>query len=110
MVDGFQVDLNALVAAANGVNGVINDLQNNKVSDIGGHDTDYGDDDLAGTMSDFCERWEIGVEHLTNDAKEVAQRLALSAVAYAKAEKTVVAHLAGVMKSATGTDPAASQW
>jgi len=110
MSGGFEVDLHALVQAAEGVNGTISDLQNNKVSDIGGSAADYGDGDLAGTVSDFCARWEIGVEHLTNDAKEVASRLLLSAQAYAKAEKTIIAQLTGVFQNPAGTDPAASQW
>ena len=100
----------ALVQASEGVNGAMSDLQNNKVSGIGGPAADYGDDDLAGTVSDYCGRWEIGVEHLVNDAKEVASRLSLSAATYATAEKTVIAHLTGILQSRTGTDPAASKW
>jgi hypothetical protein len=110
MSGGFEVDLRALVEAAEGVNGTMVDLQDDKVSDIGGSAVDYGDGDLAGTVSDFCARWEIGVEHLTNDAQQVANRLVLSAAAYAKAERTVVADLAGILQSRTGSDPAAPQW
>ena len=58
----------------------------------------------------FCGRWEIGIEHLANDAQQVANRLFWSAQAYAKAENTVIAHLKGILQSRTGTDPAASQW
>jgi hypothetical protein len=110
MSGGFSVDLGALVQAAEGINGAMSDLQNNKVSDIGGSGADYGDDELAATVSDFCGRWEIGVENLTNDAREVANRLSLSVTAYAKAEKTVIAHLTGILQSRTGADPAAPQW
>jgi hypothetical protein len=110
MSGGFEVDFHALVEAAEGVNGTMVDLQNNKVSAIGGSAVDYGDGDLAGTVSDFCARWEIGVQHLTNDAQQVANRLYLSAQAYAKAENTVIAHINGILQSRTGTDPAASQW
>ena len=110
MSGGFKVDLGALVHAAVGVNGTISDLQNNKVSDIGGADASYGDDDLAATVSDFCARWEIGVQNLANDAQQVANRLYLSAVNYAKAEKKIIANLQGTLQSRTGTDPAASQW
>jgi hypothetical protein len=110
MSGGFEVDLHALVEAAEGVNGTMADLQDNKVSDIGGSAVDFGDGDLAGTVSDFCARWEIGVEHLTSDAQQVANRLYLSAQAYAKAENTVIAQVKGILESRTGTDPAASQW
>jgi len=110
MSGGFEVDLRALVEAAEGVSGTMADLQNNKVSGIGGSTVDYGDGDLAGTVSDFCARWEIGVEHLANDAQQVANRLILSAAAYAKAEHAIIAHLTGILQSRAGTDPAASQW
>ena len=110
MSGGFKVDLGALVRASEGVNGTISDLQNNKVSDIGGPGADYGDDALAAVVSDFCARWEIGVEHLTQDASEVASRLTQSAEAYAKAENKNVSMISGMFQRRSGTDPAASSW
>jgi hypothetical protein len=109
MSEGFEVDLTALVKAADGVNGTITALANKKVSDIGAAAADYGNDALAGTCSDFCSRWEIGVENLTKDASQVAGRLVLCALAYAKAEKKVIAQLSGTMQG-KGTDPAAKSW
>ena len=53
MSGGFKVDLGALVRAAVGVNGTISDLQNHKVSDIGGADASYGADDLSATVSNL---------------------------------------------------------
>lgn len=105
---GFEVDLTSLVRAAEGVNGVISDMHGNKVSDIGGPGADYGDDDLAGVISGFCSRWEIGVANLTKDASEVASRLAKTAEAYAKAENTNVNMISGIMLRTSGPDPAAS--
>jgi uncharacterized protein YjbI with pentapeptide repeats len=81
MSAGFQVDLGALVQASEGVNGVMSDLQNNKVSDIGGSAADFGDGDLAATVSDFCGRWEIGVENfdyfdtIPADSRPIASQL-----------------------------------
>jgi hypothetical protein len=109
MSDGFAVDIGALVDAAKGINGTIADLQNNKVSDIGGSQADYGDADLASTVADFCGRWEIGVQNLANDASQVASRLALSAAAYARAEQKNIALISGILRS-SGGDPAAPQW
>jgi hypothetical protein len=106
--DGFEVDLTSLVRAAKGVNGVISDMQHNKVSDIGSPGADYGDGDLASVMSSFCDRWEIGVENLTRDASEVAGRLTKSAEAYATAEHTNVKLVCGIMLRRSGADPAAS--
>lgn len=110
MPDGFEVDLTSLVRAAEGVNGVITDMQHSKVADIGGPGADYGDGDLASVMADFCARWEFGVEHLTKNANQVGGRLMLSALAYAQAEHTNVGMISGILRQRAGTDPAASSW
>ncbi|HEY1701603.1 MAG TPA: hypothetical protein VGG75_18000 [Trebonia sp.] len=110
MSGGFEVDLTSLVHAAEGVNGVIADMEYGKVSGIGGPGADYGSGDLSSVMSDFCARWEIGVEHLTTDASEVAGRLTQSAEAYAKAEDKNVSMISGIFQRRSGADPAASSW
>jgi hypothetical protein len=110
MSGGFEVDLTSLVRAVEGVNGVISDMRSNKVSDIGGPAADYGDGDLAGVISGFCSRWEIGVANLTKDASEVASRLTKSAEAYAKAEHANVRMISGIALRDSGADPAASSW
>lgn len=110
MSGGFKVNLTALVEAAEGVNGAIAAMANSKVSDIGASQASYGNENLAGTVSDFCSRWETGVQNLTTDVNQVASRLAFCAVAYAKAEKKNVAAISGIMQRRSGTDPAASQW
>lgn len=107
MSGGFEVDLTSLARAADGVNGVIDDMQHSKVSGIG---ADYGNGDLAGVMGDFCSRWEIGVEHLTKDASEVASRLTQSAETYARAEHANVHMISGILQRGSGADPAASSW
>jgi hypothetical protein len=110
MSDGFEVDLDALRKASEGVNDVLLDLQSEKVSDIGGKKADYGHDCLAGVVSDFCGRWEIGVEHLAKDTQEIAVRLSLSAQAYAKVERALTGRITGMLQRPTGADPAAAQW
>jgi hypothetical protein len=109
MSGGFMVDLSALVKAAEGVNGTIAVVSADKVSGIAGSEASYGNDTLGSTVSDFCSRWQIGVQNLTTDANQIASRLALSAVAYAKAEKKNVAAISGIYRG-RGADPAASQW
>lgn len=109
MSSGFMVDLTALVDAAKGVNGTVAAISSDKVSGIGGSQASYGNDTLGSTVSDFCSRWQTGVQNLATDASQVASRLALSAVAYAKAEKKNVADISGIFRG-SGTDPAASKW
>lgn len=110
MSNGFKVDITALVKAAEGVNGTIADISSDKVSGICGDQSSYGNGNLAGTCSDFCSRWQIGVQSLVTDVSQVATRLALSAVAYANAEKKNIAAVSGILQSPSGTDPAAKDW
>ncbi len=96
--------------ASEGVNSVLLDLQNEKISDIGGKGADYGHDGLAGVVSDFSSRWELGVENLAKDAREIASRLSLSAQAYGQVEGALAGHIAETLQRARGVDPAAGQW
>lgn len=61
MSGGFYVDFTALREAAEGVN--LNAMATRKVSDIDAPKVAFGHDGLAGVVGDFCDRWEIGVEH-----------------------------------------------
>lgn len=78
-----------------------------KVSDIDADKSAFGHDALGGTVSDFCERWEIGVEHLAKDGQEVADRLATSVNAYTRVERVTHANMQGILQQSTGPDPAA---
>ncbi|GAB2722642.1 hypothetical protein [Kitasatospora kifunensis] len=104
MADGFKVDLGALESAASGINGTLYDLQSKKVSDIGGKQGDFGHGHLADTVSDFCGRWELGVEHLAKDAQVVAGRLTKSVEAYLATDKSLKGQLDGIV-AGSGTDP-----
>jgi hypothetical protein len=107
MADGFRVDLGALEEASGGVNDTLGQLRRKKVSDIGGAKGDYGHDRLADTVSDFCQRWELGVEHLSKDAEEIGARLSQCVKAYLEVDKNLKGHLDGILQRPTGPDPAA---
>lgn len=66
MADGFRVDVTALQKAAVGVADTIEAVSSHKASDIDCDKSAFGHDHLA-TVSDFCDQWQIGVEHLAND-------------------------------------------
>jgi hypothetical protein len=108
MADGFRVDLTALEQAAAGVNTVLGQLKATKVADLGGASADYGHAGLADTVADFCDRWELGVEHLATDGQQVASRLSLSVLAYRRAEQASKQRVDQIVQSATGPDPAAT--
>src|SRR5215469_10611420 len=106
MSGGFMVDLTALLEAAEGINAVISDLSQEKVSDILGPEGCYGNTTLGGTCHDFVSRWQIGVQNLVTDSNQVARRLALSAVAYSGAEHKSIGAISGILQRSAGSDPA----
>ncbi|GIF24275.1 hypothetical protein BJ973_007755 [Actinoplanes tereljensis] len=107
MSDGFRVDLGALEDAAAGINTTLNDLKAKRIDDLDGRGADYGHDRLSETIADFCDRWELGVEHLATDGQEVASRLSHSVQAYLKVDLSAKGRMDGILQRQTGTDPAA---
>ena len=107
MSDGFRVDLGALENAAAGVNETLADLKAAPVDSLDGDAGAYGHDHLAGVVTDFCDRWEVGIEHLATDGQEVAQRLTDSVEAYVAVDKAAKGRMDGIFQSPTGPDPAA---
>jgi hypothetical protein len=107
MSDGFRVDLPALEQASAGINMTLEDLTLAKVDTLDGTSSVYGHDDLASAVADFCDRWEIGVEHLATDGQEVAERLSQSVQDYRKADTAAAGRFNGILQSVTGPDPAA---
>ncbi len=106
MADGFRVDVRALTEAANGVEGTVEAVGKKKVSDVDCSKSAFGHDHLAGTVKDFCDRWQIGVEHLIKDTQEVADRLVRSADTYIKVDLSGQ-HRLDTILTGTGPDPAA---
>ena len=105
MAEGFSVDLGALENAASGVNSTLYELQKKKVKDIDADEGDYGEGDLGGTVSDFCERWELGVENLAKDGQEIADRLSKSVQQYLLIDKNLKGYMDGTLQRTTGADP-----
>ena len=105
MTDGFAVDLGALRNAADGVTDTINAMATKKVSDIDAAKSAFGHDRLADTVSDFCDRWNIGVEHLAKDGLEIVDRLNACLQAYSHVERTASATFDGSLRQAGGPDP-----
>ena len=102
--DGFRVDLGALTRASDGIDGVLYDVGNNKVSDIKVGKSAVGHDRLASSISDFCDRWDRGVNNLAKDGQAVADRLRANVDAYDKTEKAITGIFSG-----RGPDPAGNR-
>jgi hypothetical protein len=107
MGDGFRVDLSALEDAAAGITMTLEDLGRMRVDSLDGQSGDYGHAHLADTVKDFCDRWEIGVEHLATDGQEVATRLSQSVQDYRRSDVAAAGRMSGLLQSPSGPDPAA---
>ena len=107
MSDGFRVDLGALENAAAGINTTLNDLKAQKIDDLDGRRADFGHAYLADIVADFCDRWEIGVEHLATDGQEIAARLSQSVQDYLNIDRTAKGRMDGILERRSGSDPAA---
>jgi len=107
--DGFRVDLGALERAAEGVNETLAGLKGSWVDALDGNPADSGHEYLSETVKDFTDRWQIGLEHLAKDAREVAQRLNDSVEAYLAADTAAKGRMDGIYQRATGPDPAATR-
>ncbi|HEX5203381.1 MAG TPA: hypothetical protein VFW27_25905 [Actinoplanes sp.] len=107
MSEGFRVDLGALEDAAIGINTTLNDLKARRVDDLDGRKADYGHDGLAETIADFCDRWELGIEHLATDGQEIVSRLSHSVQGYLRVDQSAKGRFDGILQRQTGTDPAA---
>jgi hypothetical protein len=107
MPDGFRVDLGALENAAAGINKTLNNLKARKIDALDGRKADFGHPHLADTVADFCDRWELGVEHLAMDGQEIAARLSQSVQDYLNVDKAAKGRMDGILERRSGPDPAA---
>jgi hypothetical protein len=107
MADRIAVDLAALRLAADGIADALNAMATRRVADIDAPRAAFGHDGLADTVADFCDRWQIGVGHLTSDAAQVADRLDRCALAYEHADRLARGRFAGRLEI-RGPDPGAT--
>jgi hypothetical protein len=104
MTDGYQVDLHAPDQGVAGVNGTLDEVSQQPVSAIPDDESAIGDSGLASTLSDFLNRWELGVQTLGHDRQQIAARLTANVNDYAAVEHGVAEQTNG-MGTGTGPDP-----
>jgi hypothetical protein len=104
MTDGYQVDLHALDQGVAGVNGTLDEVSQQPVSAVPDDESAIGHSGLASTLSDFLNRWELGVQPLGHDRQQIAARLTANVNDYAAVEHGVAEQTNG-MGTGTGTGP-----
>lgn len=107
MSGGYRVDLTALQQAAEGVDDVLGQLAEKKVNDIAPDTSSFGHEALGSVVSDFCDRWQRGVDNLATDAQQIASRLTDNVKAYDHVEQALKGAFNGILQSSSGPDPAA---
>lgn len=105
MADGFHVDLGALEEAASGVNGTLDEASQRRVSDIPHSSSAAGNSDLAGSVSNFLDRWQRGVDNLVSDGREIATRLKENADVYRAVEQHTCDQIKLIHGQLTGNGP-----
>lgn len=101
----FYVDLEALENAASGINTTLDAMATKKVSDIDAPAESFGHEGLASAISEFCDRWNIGVENLASDGSEVSDRLNRCVKRYQATEIATQIHLQRAAQDAGVSEP-----
>lgn len=103
--DGFHVDVTALKDAGLGLADLLAALEELKVEDIDCQRSFVGHTALADSYESFTTRWNVGVENLTKDGKQLSQRLVNAAGAYIEIDTAHQHQLSGLLEG-LGDDPA----
>lgn len=80
----FEVDLESLVAAAQGMVDTVQLFKDKDVEDLVPSEGDLGSDVVWGAVEEFKNRWELGMNNLKEDMEEAGGRLAKIASNYAR--------------------------
>ena len=83
----FEVDLQSMGNAAQGLNDTVALFKDKDVDDLVPTKGDVGHDVVWGALDEFQERWEEGVNNLCQDVEEMAGRLAKIAMNYYETDK-----------------------
>lgn len=86
VVNGFQVELQALTDAADAVAGTLHAFGAPKTSGVNAPASAFGHDQLAAVVSTFYDRWNTGVDSLVGEGQQAVGRLVGSRDKYSTAD------------------------
>lgn len=95
MSDSFEVITQSLLDASGGVNDLLDDVRQHDVSELACGRAAVGHDALAGTVTDFCDRWSAGVSYLVEDGQNLSKGLETAAKDYADQDANAARLLRG---------------
>lgn len=83
----FEVDLQSMGQAAQGLNDTVKLFKDKDVEDLVPSKDDVGHDAVWDAVDEFKNRWEEGVNNLCHDVEEMAGRLGKIAMNYYETDK-----------------------
>ena len=98
----FEVDLEALVKAAQTTAEVVQLKKDNDVCDYVPTQDALANDTVWQAVDEFQERWERGINDMTEDISEVAGRLGKVAMTYLDYDEQAAQAVAGVKATIAG--------
>lgn len=105
MADGYQVDLAAMNAAADGITRTLGQIDAHPVASLATSRGALGHHRLAASLDAFCERWQAGITVLVQDGRAAGEHLTQAAAAYGRTEGATREGFAGMLRD-PGVDPA----
>ena len=78
----FEVDLESLINASTKASEAVKQKKDQDMEDIVPTESDVGSDTVWKAVDDFQDRWERGINDMTEDIEEVAGRLGQVAANY----------------------------
>jgi hypothetical protein len=105
MSGGYQVDLTALQAAADGIARTVGQVGAHPVASLSNDAGALGHQRLATSFAGFCERWQAGISYLVEDGRAAGEHLGVAAAAYLRAEDATRGSFDDFLRR-SGPDPA----
>lgn len=103
----FEVDLEALVKAAQSTADAVKSVRDNDIGDFVPNREALGSEIVWSAVDEFQDRWERGINDLVGDVEEVSGRLGKVAMNYVEFDK---AGYDALSKLGNGTTPALDPW
>lgn len=85
--NGFHVEIELLETASRNMDELVAGQDNSELSELPGDSQSYGHSDLFAALTEFCDRWSVGLDALCDRATEMGYSLGEAAKAYREADQ-----------------------
>jgi hypothetical protein len=90
---GFHVDIDVMDSAAKSMGEIVHDQDSFELRGLCGESSLYGHDGVHDALADLCGRWSVGLDALSDRARELGHLLSTAANAYRDVEHSNTAVL-----------------